>query len=62
VFNKAFKGVCTSAIVSPDLFSPLSTSPALKILENAEEGTDEPEPAVLVGTNWRGLVGPQELL
>ena len=57
MFTKAFKGVCTSTIVSSDLFSPPSTSPALKIPENAEEGTDDPEPALLVGTNLRGLVG-----
>ena len=45
MFNKAFKGVCTSTIVSSDPFSPPSTSPALKILENAEEDNDDPEPA-----------------
>jgi hypothetical protein len=43
MFNKAFKGVCTSTIVSPDPFIPPSTSPALKILENAEKDTDESE-------------------
>jgi hypothetical protein len=45
MFNKAFKGVCTSTIVSPYPFSPPSASPALKIPENAEEDNDDHEPA-----------------
>jgi len=45
MFNMAFKGGCTSTIISPDPFSPPSTSPTLNILENAEEDTDDPEPA-----------------
>lgn len=51
-FNKTFKGVCTSTIVSPDPFSSPSTSPASKIPENTEEDTDDPEQVllVLVGT------------
>ena len=45
LFNRVFRGVCTSTIVSPDPFSPPSTSPALEIPENAEEDTYDPEPA-----------------
>ena len=45
IIKKTFKGVYTATIVPPDPFSSPSTSRAVKIPENAEDDTDDPEPA-----------------
>jgi hypothetical protein len=47
MFQKAFKGACTSTVLlSPDPLSPTpSTSSTMKTPDNTEDDTEGPEPA-----------------